>query len=58
MVVKTDMREDEPQGLRPQGPGVDAQERKRVLSVVDTTPVLAKSTAGIGPAGEAESHGR
>ena len=47
MIVKTEMREDEP-------PGADAQVRRRVLSVVDTTPVLAKSTAGIGPAGEAE----
>jgi len=42
---------------RPQGPGIDAQERRRVLLVVDTTPVLAKSTAGIGPAGEAKSYG-
>jgi len=34
--------------------GVDTQERRRVLLVVDTTPAVTESTASIEPAGKAE----
>ena len=49
------MRDRAPtQGKSNSGSGVDAQEQKRVLPVVNTALVPTESTAGIEPAGEAE----
>lgn len=42
------------EGKSNSGRGVDSQEQKRVLLVVDTAPVPTGSTAGIEPASEAE----
>ena len=50
MVANTDVREVEPSGT-------DAHERGRALPVVDTAPTLARGTAVVEPAGEAEGHG-
>ena len=47
-VVDVDVREVEPSGI-------NARERGGASPVVGTTPALAEETAGVGPAGEAET---
>ena len=48
------MRDRAPTQGKSNSGGVDAQEQKRVLPVVNTAAVPTESTAGIEPAGEAE----